>query len=211
MTVLDLSALNHDDTALAVAMTSANAWLAPPGARRPTGSVRPRLVIHDEGWRLLQTPSQLRRMQSEWKLARATRTANLLIVHRFSDLATAGDTGTARRGLADGLLADCSVRIVYRQEADQLPAAADVLGLSPTQLAVVPALRRGLGLWTLGPAMSRRPAPCARRGVRLSRHRSPHPHARVGLVCWAGRQRHQRARCAVLPAAVAEGSLARKQ
>ena len=120
-------------------------------SRRADGPLRPRLVIHDEGWRLLQTPSQLRRMQAEWKLARATRTANLLIVHRFSDLAAAGDTGTARRGLAEGLLADCSVRIVYRQEADQLAAAADVLGLSPTQLAVVPALRRGLGLWTLGP------------------------------------------------------------
>ena len=150
MTVLDLSALNHDDIALAVAMTAATAYLTRPGAQAPAQPLHARLVIYDEGWRLLQTPSQLRRMQAEWKLARATRTANLLVVHRLTDLDTVGDgAGPGTRGLAGGLLADCTVRIVYRQEADQLTAVAQAIGLTRRQLDVVPTLRRGLGLWVI--------------------------------------------------------------
>ena len=130
MVVLDLSALSGDDTALAVAMTVAGAWLDPAiGARGPRAPDRKRWVIYDEGWRLLRTPAQLKRMQTAWKLARATGTANLLVVHRLSDLDAVGDTGTANRALAEGLLADCSTRILYRQEPDQLDQLARLLGL----------------------------------------------------------------------------------
>ena len=151
MVVLDLSALSGDDTALAVAMTVAGVWLDPAiGARGPRAPGRKRWVIYDEGWRLLRTPAQLKRMQTAWKLARATGTANLLVVHRLSDLDAVGDTGTANRALADGLLADCSTRILYRQEPDQLDQLARLLGLGATESDVVRDLHRGTGLWRVG-------------------------------------------------------------
>lgn len=148
MVVLDLSRLAGDDTALAVAMTIAGAWLDPvlvPGTN--PGETRKRWIIYDEGWRLLRTPAQLRRMQSAWKLARAAGTANLLIIHRLSDLDSAADIGSAGRAMAEGLLADCSVRIIYRQEADQSTTTRDLLALTSPERHLVGELGRGAGLW----------------------------------------------------------------
>lgn len=49
--------------------------------------------------------------------------------------------------LAEGLLADCSTRIIYRQEPDQLAAAASLLGLTGVETQAVSALTKGRGLW----------------------------------------------------------------
>lgn len=51
------------------------------------------------------------------------------------------------RVLAEGLLADCSTRIIYRQEPDQLAAAASLLGLTGVETQAVSALTKGRGLW----------------------------------------------------------------
>lgn len=144
MLVLDLSAL--DDAALAVAMTCAAGWVEAELTAPGRGMA---WVIYDEAWRVLRLEPLVRRMQAQWKLARAYGLANLLILHRLSDLDAAGDVGTHTRALAAGLLADCSTRIVYRQESDQIPAATAALGLSPTEAEVVAALPRGTGLWSL--------------------------------------------------------------
>jgi type IV secretory pathway VirB4 component len=152
MVVVDLSALAGDDTAVAVAMTCASAWLETALTR--SGDAAGRWVIHDEAWRLLRVPALVRRMQAQWKLARAHGIANLLVLHRLSDLDAVGAAGSETRALAAGLLADCSTRVVYRQETDQLGATAEVLGLSGTERALLPALPRGCGLWKL-PGASR--------------------------------------------------------
>ena len=146
MVVLDLSALGSDDDALAVAMTCASRWLeaavVSPGAGQ-------RWIIYDEAWRVLRSAALVRRMQAQWKLSRAYGIANLLILHRLSDLDAVGAAGSQGRALAEGLLADCSTRIVYRQETDQLSATARALGLTATERDVLPALPRGTGLWAL--------------------------------------------------------------
>lgn len=146
MVVLDLSRLGSSDDALALAMTCASAWLegtlTAPGAGL-------RWIIYDEAWRVLRSGPLVRRMQAQWKLSRAYGIANLLVLHRLSDLAAVGDTGTEARAIAEGLLADCSTRIVYRQETDQLTATASALGLTGTERDLLPALPRGTGLWKL--------------------------------------------------------------
>jgi type IV secretory pathway VirB4 component len=147
MLVVDLSALRGDDTAVAVAMTCASAWLE--HALAGTGHGGGRWVIHDEAWRLLRAPALVRRMQSQWKLARAHGIANLLVLHRLSDLDAVGAAGSETRALASGLLADCSTRVIYRQETDQLTATAEALGLSDTERAMLGSLPRGCGLWKL--------------------------------------------------------------
>lgn len=146
MLSIDLSRLGGagDDTALVLAMTCASAWmesaLADPTAGR-------RWVIYDEAWRVMRHVALLERMQSQWKLSRGLGIANMMVIHRLSDLLTAGDAGSRGRALAEGLLTDCSTRIIYRQEADQLGSAASLLGLTGVETQAVSALTKGRGLW----------------------------------------------------------------
>ncbi|MFJ7907068.1 ATP-binding protein [Kitasatospora sp. NPDC096204] len=146
MLSIDLSRLGSsgDDTALVLAMTCASAWMEaaladPAGGRR--------WVIYDEAWRIMRHVGLLERMQQQWKLSRGLGIANLLILHRLSDLLSAGDAGSRGRVLAEGLLADCSTRIIYRQEPDQIPAAMTLLGLTGVEAQAIAALTRGRGLW----------------------------------------------------------------
>ena len=152
MVVIDLSALGSDDTAVAVAMTCTAAWLESALARTDTGAGR--WVVYDEAWRLLRAPALIRRMQAQWKLARAHGIANLLVLHRLSDLDAVGAAGSETRALAAGLLADCSTRVIYRQESDQLAGTELAIGLTDTERALLPSLPRGCGLWKL-PRVSR--------------------------------------------------------
>jgi len=87
------------------------------------------------------------RMQGQWKLSRGLGIANLMVIHRLSDLLSAGDAGSQSRALAEGLLADCSTRVIYRQETDQLAAASSLLGLTSVEAGALSHLNRGRGLW----------------------------------------------------------------
>jgi hypothetical protein len=152
MVVIDLSALGSDDTAVAVAMTCTAAWteaaLTGRAGNRPAAETTSgRWVIYDEAWRLLRSPALIRRMQAQWKLARAHGIANLVVLHRLSDLDAVGAAGSEARSLAAGLLADCSTRVIYRQESDQLGGTELALGLTDTERALLPSLPRGCGLW----------------------------------------------------------------
>ncbi|WP_223203419.1 ATP-binding protein [Cellulomonas soli] len=145
MVVLDLSGLGSDEDALALAMTCSAAWLE--GALLATSAKR--WVIYDEAWRLLRQVALVRRMQAQWKLSRAHGIANLMVLHRLSDLDAIGRQGSEARALAEGLLADCSTRVIYRQESDQLAGTATALGLTRAERDLLPLLPRGSGLWTM--------------------------------------------------------------
>lgn len=146
MLTIDLSRLggSGDDTALVLAMTCASAWVE-SALTDPNGGRR--WIVYDEAWRVMRHVGLLERMQSQWKLSRGLGIANLMVIHRLSDLLTAGDAGSRGRVLAEGLLADCSTRIIYRQEPDQLAAAASLLGLTGVETQAVSALTKGRGLW----------------------------------------------------------------
>jgi hypothetical protein len=145
--VLDTSRLAGDDTAVALLMTCASAWLETTLASARGGR---RLVVYDEAWRMLRHLALVRRMQSQWKLSRALGVANLAVVHRISDLGAVGASGSEAVALAQGLLADCSTRIVYAQESDQVDATATALGLSDVETDQLIHLPRGRGLWRIG-------------------------------------------------------------
>ncbi|MGQ0631513.1 MAG: ATP-binding protein [Sporichthyaceae bacterium] len=155
MVVVDLSALGSDDLAVAVAMTCVASWLegalgtGTPGSSGAGGSSIGRWIVYDEAWRLLRSPALIRRMQAQLKLSRAHGIANLLVLHRLSDLDAVGAAGSEARALAAGLLADCSTRVIYRQETDQLSGTEIALGLTDTERALLPSLPRGCGLWKL--------------------------------------------------------------
>jgi hypothetical protein len=145
--VLDTSRLAGDDTAIALLMTCASAWMESTLATKGGGR---RLVVYDEAWRMLRHLALVRRMQAQWKLSRALGVANVAVVHRISDLGAVGASGSEAVALAQGLLADCSTRIVYAQESDQVEATASALGLSDVEAEQLIHLPRGRGLWRIG-------------------------------------------------------------
>jgi hypothetical protein len=147
MLTVDMSRMYGNDTLIALAMTCASAWME--GALNdPDGGQR--LVVYDEAWRLIRLVALLARMQSQWKLSRYFGIANLMVIHRLSDLDAVGDADSAARNLALGLLADTSTRIVYGQERDQAGSTGATLGLSQAEIAQLPDLLRGEGLWRIG-------------------------------------------------------------
>jgi hypothetical protein len=58
-------------------------------------------------------------MQTHWKLSRAWGIANLMVIHRLSDLDAVGEANSEARNLALGLLADCSTKVIYAQESGE--------------------------------------------------------------------------------------------
>jgi len=106
-------------------------------------------VIYDEAWRVLKQPALLARMQSQWKLSRALGIANLMVIHRLSDLDAVGDANSESRNHALGLLADCSTKIIYAQERGEDVKTGAALGLSSTEVDQLSSLARGEGLWRM--------------------------------------------------------------
>lgn len=146
MVSLDLSQVAENSSLISVLMTCASAWME--GALLdPAGGQR--LVIYDEAWRLLAHPALLRRMDAQWRLARHYGISNALVFHKLSDLDNVGDQGSMMRALASSLLANAEIRIVYRQETDQIGSAAQTLGLTGTEQSLLPSLGIGQGLWRI--------------------------------------------------------------
>jgi hypothetical protein len=163
MVTLDLSRLGvgGNEHAVRIALTCASAWMeagltspghdgAPDTDEITDGQGAHRWVIYDEAWRLMRDPALLARMQEQWKLSRALGIANLMVIHRLSDLDAVGDAGSETRALAEGLLADCSTRIMLRQEADQLRHTAALLDLTDVEQQVIGRLPQGRALWRIG-------------------------------------------------------------
>jgi type IV secretory pathway VirB4 component len=148
MVSLDLSRISGSDELLALVMTCASSWME-AALLDPAGGQR--WIVYDEAWRVMRQPSLIRRMQAQWKLSRAYGIANLMVIHRLSDLDAVGDASSQARALAAGLLADCSTRIVYRQETDQLESTTTALGLTITEKELLTDLDPGEGLWHIGP------------------------------------------------------------
>ena len=146
MVSLDLSRIQGSDHLIALVMTCASAWMEAAVAD-PRGGQR--WVIYDEAWRLLRQASLLARMQSQWKLSRALGIANLMVIHRLSDLDSVGEANSEARNLALGLLADCSTKIIYAQESGESDKTAAALGLSSTEAKELPQLVQGEGLWRI--------------------------------------------------------------
>jgi hypothetical protein len=144
MLSLDLSAISGSDMLIGLVMTCTSTWLE-AALSDPGGGHR--LVVYDEAWRLLAQPALLGRMQAHWKLSRAWGLANLMILHRLSDLEAVGDLGSQARGLAQGLLADTATRILYNEPFDEAQTAGKLLGLTSVEIDNLPELAQGEGLW----------------------------------------------------------------
>ena len=143
MVVLDLSAL-YDSPALGLLMTCATAWLQ-ASLRRADGVKR--LVVIDEAWAILHDLATAQWLQASFKLSRSFGVANVVVVHRLSDLRAAGGAGSAQQRLAEGLLADSETRVIFGQPPSELDSTRALLALTSTEAALLAHLPRAVALW----------------------------------------------------------------
>ncbi len=144
--VLDLSAVYSSD-ALGILMACAAAWLTGVLANVSTGKT---IFVLDEAWAILANLGIAKWLQANFKLSRAYGIQNVAVIHRFSDLAAVGAQGSQEERVARGLLSDAETRVVYGQSEAEVTATRDLLGLSDTEVALLPQLDRGVALWKVG-------------------------------------------------------------
>lgn len=107
-------------------------------------------LVIDEAWALLHDTDALRWLQGSWKLARARGLSHVLVLHRWSDVAAAGDAGSAQRERAQGLLRECETAWLFRQPPDEAREMAAALGLLAREELYLKGLPKGVALVRYG-------------------------------------------------------------
>ncbi len=146
--VIDLSAINDDDTALPLVMVAVTGWLREL-MRADWGPVR-KVQVFDEAWLVMKHEAIVRYLQDTWKLGRSYGFANIAVLHRPSDLLAQTDAGSAASAMAIGLLTDTDTIVSYAQNADELSHHGELLGWSAGERDRIARLDRGESLWALG-------------------------------------------------------------
>jgi hypothetical protein len=108
------------------------------------------IFVIDEAWKVFSLVGLGEWLQTQFKNSRLYGQQNIGIMHRPSDLAAAGDTGSRVVKLVEGLKADCSTFVVFRLDGDELVDAARMLSLSDTEQERLNSLYPGQALWTVG-------------------------------------------------------------
>ena len=144
LVVLDLSAQWAGD-AMAVAALSAVA-----AAQRVAAGAGAGYVVLDEAWALLADPHALAWLRGSWKLARSRGVSHVLVLHRWGDVGSVGDEGSAQRERARGLLRECETAWLMRQPPDEANDVAAALALSAGERRVLSELGRGEALVRFG-------------------------------------------------------------
>jgi type IV secretory pathway VirB4 component len=148
--VLDLHAV-RDSPAVGILMACASAWMGAQLARTAEQPDRARMInVADESWKIIQRRGLGEWFQSNFKLARQFGVMNLVVLHKLGDLQAAGDAGSRAARIAEGLVADASTRIIYRQDESQVQSAKELLGLSTTEARLLTQLSSGQALWKVG-------------------------------------------------------------
>jgi type IV secretory pathway VirB4 component len=155
LVVLDLSAV-QDSAALGILMTCAAAWLQgvvmerKRAAEAGEASGAKVIVAVDEAWRIASDLGAAEWLQRSFKLSRAHGVQNILALHRLSDLGAAGAAGSREARIAEGLIADADTKVIFAQSPDQMQGLRNLLGLTETEVELIPTLRRGEALWQVG-------------------------------------------------------------
>jgi type IV secretory pathway VirB4 component len=145
LVVVDLSS-QWTSNSLSVAVLSAVA-----AAQQVVGDpAAPGYLVIDEAWALLSDAAALRWLQGSWKLARARGLSHVMVLHRWSDVATAGDAGSVERDRARGLLRECETAWLFRQPPDEAREMSIALGLEPREESYLVALPKGVALVRYG-------------------------------------------------------------
>ena len=149
LVVLDLSAQWSSDSFAVAALSAVAAAQQVVAHRGELG-----YLVLDEAWALMADPHALRWLQGSWKLSRAKGLCHVLVLHRWSDVAAAGESGSAQRERAQGLLRECETAWLFRQPADEAHEMTRALGLHQREERYLCALPKGVALVRYGPHRS---------------------------------------------------------
>ena len=111
-------------------------------------------LVIDEAWALLSDEHAIKWLQGSWKLARARGLSHVLVLHRWSDVASAGDQGTAQRERAQGLLRECEAAFIFRQPPDESKEMSKALNLHINEEHILVRLSKGTMIARYGPHRS---------------------------------------------------------
>jgi type IV secretory pathway VirB4 component len=145
LVVLDLSA-QWSSESLSIAALSAVAAAQQVAA----GHGEFGYLVLDEAWALLADSHALKWLQGSWKLARSRGLSHVLVLHRWTDVAAAGDEGSAQRERAQGLLRECETALLFRQPPDEAHEMGVALGLHAREEQYLTALPKGAALVRYG-------------------------------------------------------------
>lgn len=149
LVVLDLSASWGGERATLCALAAMAVARSSLGARTGAG-----YLVVDEAWALVAEPRVAHWLRGSWKLARASATSHVLVLHRWSDAFAAADEGSAQRAQVTSILRDCDTDVLLRQDPTERALLADVLGLRAREREALTSLPRGAALVRYGPHRS---------------------------------------------------------
>ena len=142
------AAVLNTQTALGILMTCATAWLQAMIEAETDERSTKRIVVVDEGWRILSS------LDGDGSSSRSSSPAPS--APRTSSSCTASPTcappvqETASIASPKGCSPTPRPRSCTRSPPDQLPHARELLGLTDTEAELLPHLRRGWALWKVG-------------------------------------------------------------
>ena len=114
------------------------------GRRAP---VPRRISVVDEGWAILGDEDAARFFQSSLKLSRKWGVSNVLVFHRLADAGAQADSWSAASKIAEGLIADAEVKVIFRTHPKVLEQTAAAFALSEEEAGALCSLPRGRALW----------------------------------------------------------------
>ncbi|MCG0066008.1 type VI secretion protein [Streptomyces tricolor] len=150
---VDISALEqYGDETVAMVLTCVSSW-AQAAIDRP-GS-RPWIVVRDELWRQMRSggASQVKKIDADLRLSRATGTIQVLATHRLSDFEGVGAAGSEAVNIAKDLISSCETRIQLAQDTRPLQITREAIGLTDAECDLISswgAGQRGRALWKVG-------------------------------------------------------------
>lgn len=149
---LDTSAIGQSDPLLVqIVNACSSTWTESMVTVADAGQ---RVVVNEEGWTSMSSETEVESKVRFWKLARAYGIFNILILHKLTDLDSAGDSGSKHAKMARGLLAESDIKVIYRQDNSALQVTHEELGLSDRELGMLKHLDQGVGMWRVGPSMT---------------------------------------------------------
>jgi energy-coupling factor transporter ATP-binding protein EcfA2 len=160
----ELTYAQRDITARCVVLDLSHSWerrdaalasvLALASARRLLAHEGQGYLVLDESWAVLDNEDVARWLFGSWKLARATGTAHVLVMHRRSDAAATAEANSAHRSHVEALIRDCETAVWFRHDESDLRQLVERGHLRRREQVVVEGLRRGQALVQYGPHRS---------------------------------------------------------
>lgn len=140
------------DEAVGIALTCLNSWGRGMREMAPDGDLR--IVVRDESWKQLRLgPEAVKSFDADLRLSRRDGDVQFAVVHKPSDLLSAGDAGSQAHAIAKDLMHLADIKILHGQDLGVAVELEAMLGLGPIARDIVTGWAmagRGRALWCVG-------------------------------------------------------------